>query len=148
MAFILVLSLAQVSKLVRENLSSQGSRGACLVCPGPASGTESRFQSPRAWLTSSGLGETALPLAYLQRVQGRPLRGLWAKGGGGALPSLDSGLSPVERGLGLQGAPAGELTPAPTRGTPTTGSQFQPLPDPSSIRGAHSGTSCGDAVQL
>lgn len=98
MAFVLVLSLAQVSKSVRENLSSQGSQGACLVCPGPASGAESRFQSPRAWLTSSGLGETALPLAYLQRVQGQPLWGLWAKGGGAVLCPLWTVVRPPWRG--------------------------------------------------
>ena len=92
-------------------MSSQGSQGACLVCPGPASGAESRFQSPRAWLTSSGLGETALPLAYLQRVQGQPLRGL------GRCSALSAEWSvPRGEGPGAPGSACGRADACPCPG--------------------------------
>ena len=113
---------------MKENLSSPGSRGACLICPGPASGAKSRFQSLRGLADKPWPQQDLTALAELQRA-GAALQGGWAgletSGAGGLLH-----LGPWEHLLEGRSLARAPPLPAPAWGPPSNGSQPQPLPAP------------------
>ena len=87
-------------QLVKENLSSQGSRGACLVCPGPASGAKSRFQSLGCLADELWSQQDHTALSRSAETRGSP-PGRWA-GRGRDLSGWWSAF--LERGPGAPGS--------------------------------------------